>query len=475
MQTHWIDNQGVAEPGAEIVVLNPATECGVDSIPAGTAAIAEEAARAARRAFGPWSQLSPVERRNTLHRAIERLAEAREDIARLLTMEMGKPLSQSRAEIDSAIASMRSYGELVVHLRAGSQMSAAAELNWQQRVPRGVAACIVPWNYPIAMAITNVVPNLMVGNTVVLKPSEKTPLSTRVLVERVFGHLPPGVFNLVLGDGRSVGEPLVTSPNVDVVVFIGSERTGRRIGELCGAGLKKVILELGGKDPLIVDETVNVQAAARLAAQASFANAGQICTSTERLLIADSIYDDFVGALAAEARGMKVGDGLDEGVQMGPLVDRHQLSAVSQHVDDAVSRGASIVFGGCRMDRPGFFYQPTVLSQLDHNCLVLREETFGPVAPCMRFTDFDQAIELANGGRYGLGAIVCTTSAPRAIKAIQSLQAGMVKINTLRGKAPGGTSEPARASGLGYGYGLEFLAELTRQKSVHWRADLIPS
>ena len=169
---------------------------------------------------------------------------------------------------------MQSFGELIVHLRAGSQMSGANELNFQHRTARGVAACIIPWNFPIAVGLENVVPNLLVGNTVIWKPSEKTPLSSRLVVEKVFDHLPHGVLNLVLGDG-SAGEPLVTSEDVDLVVFVGSERTGRRIGALCGGGLKKVVLELGGKDSLIVDETVDVRNAARLAAEATYFNAGQ--------------------------------------------------------------------------------------------------------------------------------------------------------------------------------------------------------
>jgi acyl-CoA reductase-like NAD-dependent aldehyde dehydrogenase len=472
MFTHWINGNTVAESGDAIPVVNPATEQVIDSIPCGSAETAERAADAARQAFKAWSGLTVVERRNAIRTAIDKFIAIREEVAHLLTCEMGKPIAQARGEVNAAIDTMRSFCELVVHLRAGSQMSGANELNFQHRMPRGVAACIIPWNFPIAVGIENVVPNLLVGNTVVWKPSEKTPLSSRLLVEKIFDHLPPGVLNLVLGDGKNVGEPLVTSPQVDLVVFVGSERTGRRIGGLCGQGLKKVILELGGKDPLIVDETVNVKAAARLAAEATFFNAGQICTSTERLYIAESIFEPFVEALVKESNALRVGDGLDQDTQMGPLVDHLQLETVSRQVMDAKSRGAVVNCGGNQLQRPGFFYPPTVLTNLEPNAVMNREETFGPVAPCSPFRDFDEAIHLANQGQYGLAAIVCTTSAPRAMKAIQELQVGMVKINAMRGKAPGGTSEPARSSGLGHGYGVEFLAEITRQKSVHWRHDL---
>lgn len=471
MQTHWIDGRAVTDNGESIAVLNPATEYPIDDIPRGGVAVAEQAVAAARRAFVGWAGRSVIERRNAIRKATEKLAAVREEVAVLLTREMGKPLAQARGEVGNAIDTMQSFGELIVHLRAGSQMSGANELNFQHRTARGVAACIIPWNFPIAVGLENVVPNLLVGNTVIWKPSEKTPLSSRLVVEKVFDHLPHGVLNLVLGDG-SAGEPLVTSEDVDLVVFVGSERTGRRIGALCGGGLKKVVLELGGKDSLIVDETVDVRNAARLAAEATYFNAGQICTSTERLYVADGIFGEFVEALVRELEALRLGDGLDQDNQMGPLVDRLQLETVSRHVMDAQARGAVVNCGGRPLQRRGYFYPPTVLTNLHADFVINREETFGPVAPCVPFRDFDEAIHFANQGRYGLAAIVCTTSAPRAMKAIQELQVGMVKINAMRGKAAGGTSEPARASGLGHGYGMEFLAEITRQKSVHWKHDV---
>ena len=469
MQSNWIGNRAVPGSGGEIAVLNPATEEFIDSIPKGTADDAEAAVRAARDAFESWTALAPVERRNAIRVAADKLAGMRDEAATLFTREMGKPLPQASAEINASIDVMRSIAELVVHLRSGQQMSPAGELNFQHRSARGVAACVIPWNFPIAVGLENVVPNLLVGNTVVWKPSEKTPLTSRLIAERIFGHLPPGVVNLLLGDGEGAGDPLVRHSQVDLLVFVGSERTGRRLGEICGKGLKKAILELGGKDPLIVDETVDIHAAARLAAESTYFNAGQICTSTERLYVARQIFEPFVEALVKESQAIKLGNGLVEGVRMGPLVDELQLGIVSRQVEDAVSRGATLRSGGTRLSGKGYFYPPTVLTGVSTEATLMTEETFGPVAPCVAFDDFDEAIALANDSRFGLAAIVCTTSAPRALKAIHSLRAGMVKINTMRGKAPGATSEPFNASGLGHGYGVEFLYELTRQKSVHWR------
>ena len=469
MQTNWIGNRAVPGAGGVIDVIDPATEALIDLIPTGTAADADAAVAAALAAAAGWAALAPVDRRNALRLSADKLLAVRDEAATLLTREMGKTFAQSTGEINSAIDVIRSFAELAVHLRSGSQMAADLELNFQQRVPRGVAACITPWNFPIAVGLENVVPNLLVGNTVVWKPSEKTPLSSRLIVERIFSHLPAGVVNLLLGDGAGAGDALVRHPGVDLLVFVGSERTGRRLGEICGGGLKKAILELGGKDALIVDETVDIRAAARLAAESTFFNVGQICTSTERLFIARPVFDHFVEALVLEARAIRLGNGLHEGVLMGPMVDELQRGLVGRQVDAALAAGATLHAGGSALAGTGFFYPPTVVTGMGFETTLMTEETFGPVAPCVPFDDFDEAIEMANRSRFGLAAIVCTSSAPRALRAVHSLRAGMIKINTMRGKAPGATSEPFNASGTGHGYGIEFLGELTRQKSVHWR------
>ncbi|MGH3662359.1 MAG: aldehyde dehydrogenase family protein [Micromonosporaceae bacterium] len=471
MQTHWISNTAVSGDGAGIDVLDPATEQVLDTIPVGSTGDADAAVLAARAAQPGWAASPPAARRDALLVAASRLEAAADEIADVFVSENGKTRAEARAEIGLAVSVTRSFAELGVHLRSGAQSAAASDLVFQHRRPRGVAACIVPWNFPVMVGVENIVPNLMVGNTVVIKPSEKTPLGTRLLVERAFGHLPEGVLNVLLG-GPAAGAALVDHDDVDVVVFVGSERTGRAIGEVCGRRLRKVVLELGGKDPFIVDETVDIAAAAKLCATATYLNAGQICTATERVYVHRSVQEEFLDALLAESRAHRVGPGCEADSTMGPLVDQLQLDKVATHVADAVSRGAKVHHGGQRLDRPGYFYPPTVLTEIDDEMLLMREETFGPVAPVIGFDDFDEAIALANQGRYGLAAIVCTTSAPRAIHAINSLDAGMVKINHTRGKAGGATSEPFKSSGIGHGYGVEFLQELTRQKSVHWRAQL---
>jgi acyl-CoA reductase-like NAD-dependent aldehyde dehydrogenase len=310
------------------------------------------------------------------------------------------------------------------------------------------------------------------GNSVVWKPSEKTPLSSRLVVERVFGHLPPGVVNIVLGDGTHAGEALVRNRGVDAVAFIGSVRVGRRIGEICGHDLKKAILELGGKDPLIIDETVDVGKAAKLAASAAYANAGQICTSIERIYVQQSIYTDFCEALVSESKAIRIGEGHEPEVQMGPLVDAMQLEKVSGQVIDACRLGARVLCGGARLNRLGYFYPPTVMTDVPDESLLIRDETFGPIAPVFKFGNFEQAIELANESEFGLAAMVFTESSAHAIAALQGLKVGTVKINTMRGRAPGSAAEPVKSSGIGHGSGMDILQELTRQKAVHWRGSI---
>jgi len=469
----WIGNSPVeSEDAAHLAVVNPANEEPIASAPQGCAADAARAVEAARRAFAGWSALSPVDRRHALRVAADHLQLHAHSIARELTSENGKPLSQAMTEVEICIGMSHAFGELAVHLRGATQGSRLGDLIFQCREPRGVVACIVPWNWPLVAGLEGVLPALAVGNVVVMKPSEKTPLSTRLMVEKCFGHLPPGVLNVLLGTGPGSGEPLVRHPDVDAVVFIGSEATGRRIGRICGETLKKCILELGGKDPMIVDETVNVRRAARLAAESAFGNAGQNCTATERVYVARMIFDEFIEALCEEARGLKIGDGMLPDTQMGPIVDTLQLAKIERQIADARERGAALAYGGSRLIRKGYFLEPTVITDISADMLMMREETFGPLAPVIPFDDFDEAISLANASTYGLSAIVCTGSAVRAIKALQALDAGMIKINTLRGKAPGATSEPRKASGLGHGYGIEVMQELTRQKSIHWRAEL---
>ena len=471
MERHWIAGELVASTGQNgVPVRNPATEAVLANIPVGTSEDVERAVASANHARAAWRALGPTGRRPLLLRAAARIEQEAESIADILTAENGKPLPQARAEVMGAAAWLREFAELAVHFRAGSQGSPTDEMVFQRWEPRGTAACIVPWNFPLQVAMETLAPNLAVGNTVVIKPSEKTPLSLLYLVSHAFDHLPVGVLNVLLGDGPHGGEALVQHDGIDVVMFVGSVKTGRHIGQICGQRTKKAILELGGKDAFIVDEGVNVAAAARLVADSCFANTGQICTSTERVFVHRSLLDLFVQELAAATATLRVGDGREPGVDLGPLVDDLQLATVEAHVADAKAQGAVVVAGGERLPRPGYFYPPTIMVLPDQGVsLLMRSETFGPVAPLVPFDTFEEAIALANDSEYGLAAIVYSDDANHVLSAVEGLRAGMIKVNTRRGKAPGATSEPFGVSGLGSGYGVEVLAELSRQKSVQWR------
>ena len=471
MEKHWIGGQWQdSSDVGSMPVINPATEEVLADIPLGTVADADAAVFHARAATRQWAGLGPSGRRPILAEAAHRIQQGADAIARILTAENGKPLPQARAEVMGAANWLREFSELAVHYRVGSQSASADELVFQRWEPRGVAACIIPWNFPLQIAMEALAPNLAVGNTVVIKPSEKTPLSLALMVSTAFGHLPSGVLNLLLGDGTHAGEALIQHPGVDVVMFVGSVRTGRHVGEVSGAKTRKAILELGGKDAFIVDRDVNIQAAARLVADSCFANSGQICTSTERVFVHAEILDEFLDALVSITEAYRMGDGTEDGVDLGPLVDHLQLATVERHVIDAVAKGAKVIAGGERLPRSGYFFPPTIilLPEQDQS-LLMRQETFGPVAPVVPFDTFDQAIALANDSTYGLASVVYSNDANHVMQAIEELKTGMVKINARRGKAPGATSEPFGASGVGYGYGSEVLAELTRQKSIQWR------
>lgn len=322
--------------------------------------------------------------------------------------------------------------------------------------PFGVAALLVPWNDPVAIACQMIGAVLVTGNVAVFKPSEKTPLSGALLVEILASELPSDVLVLLQGDARA-GRPLVADEGIDLVLHTGSVETGREIAETCARQLKKALLELGGKDAFVVDAGVDPRWAAAQAAAGAFANAGQICTSAERIYVHSDVAVEFVAELVSEA----------EEFEIGPMIDAAQRGLVEQHVDEAIAGGAEVRAGGEVDGGPGFFYPPTVLTGVDGSMRIMSEETFGPVAAVQVVASFDEALEEANAGPYGLAATVLTPSPENAQRAWRELRAGTVKVNAMWGGAPGGAAEPRGGSGLGAGYGPELLDEVTQLKAVH--------
>src|SRR5919112_4405851 len=441
--SHLIKGAKVPSTGEEgIEVLNPATGEQIGYIPAGTPEDAKAAVAAARK-----------------------MRDRTEELAGLITLENGKPLDDALGGVEAGIGTLEQYAELGPLHRGKTLNGSYMASDMMVHEPYGVAAVVVPWNDPIAIACGYLGAALVTGNTVVFKPSEKTPLSA-VWLTAMFDDLPEGVLNLLLGDARA-GWPLVSHEDADLVLFTGSVPTGREILEVAGRQLKKAVVELGSKDPMIVDRGVDPAWAAAQAATGSFANTGQICTSVERIYVYEEVAEEFLRELTARAEVLRVGDGSEPGTEMGPLIDEGQRNLVHRHVREAVKAGAELRCGGELPGGPGFFYPPTVLSGVRKGMPVVDEETFGPVAAVEVVSSFDEALKQANETVYGLAATVLTSDSEHAQRASRELRVGTVKVNAVFGGAPGGAAEPRKASGLGFGYGPELLDEVTTTKVVH--------
>jgi acyl-CoA reductase-like NAD-dependent aldehyde dehydrogenase len=449
-----------------IAVIDPSSGALVGEIP--DEAVDEVAGHvaAARQAQRAWGACPPGERAARLREAATCLRARADDIAHLQTRESGKLLRDSMGGVLAGVAMLEQYAELAPVHRGRSLHGSPGATDLIVVEPRGVAAVIVPWNDPVAIACQGIAANLAAGNTVVVKPSERAPLAVTEVARTLSTFLPPGVVRVASGGARA-GAALVEHPHVDVVVHTGSVTTGRWIAERCATSMKKAVLELGGKDPLVVDADVDPEWAAGVAATAAFANAGQICVSAERLLVHRAVVEPFVAALTARAEAMRVGDPLDAGTDMGPLVDEAQVAHVLSHIGDAVDRGARVAAGGSRLAGPGCFVRPTVLLDVVSDALTWREETFGPVAPIRVVESFDEGLEAAAHDTYGLAAVVLTRSWANAQRAARELPAGTVKVNSAFGGAPGGAAHPFRMSGNALGYGPELLDEVTRWRVIH--------
>jgi len=449
---------------ATLEVLDPATGEPIGSIPTGSAEAADEAVRAARAAQPGWARTPAADRAAQLKAAARRLRDHAPELAELQTREGGKPLADSMGGVEAGIGAIEQYAELGPLHRGRSLNGSWEAADLMVNEPRGVVGLLVPWNDPVAIACGQIAAALVTGNAVVYKPSEKTPLSAARLVELM--ELPDGVLTLLLGDARA-GAPLAAHEGVDLIVHTGSVQTGRAVAEACAGRLGKALLELGGKDALIVDAGVDPEWAAGEAASGAFANAGQVCTSVERIFVHESVAEPFLAALERRARELQVGPGADDGTEMGPLIDAEQRDWVDRHVQDAVHAGARVLCGGEVPDGPGFFYPPTVIAGVPAEAPLLREETFGPVAAVRTVASFDDGLAEAARSPYGLAATVLTPSHANAQRAWRELPVGTVKVNAVWGGAPGGAAEPRRRSGMGFGYGPELLDEMTATKVVH--------
>jgi betaine-aldehyde dehydrogenase len=459
-----VDGAGAAAP-----VENPFTTETIVEVPFASREQVDAAVAASREAWPGWARTSAGDRCELLHEVARRLRDDAEELARTMTAEGGKPLVENRDEIGWTAAAFDYYAE-IGRDHAGRVIPPVepTQLAMVVKDPLGVVACIVPWNYPLLLLAWKVAPALAAGNCVVCKPSELTPLSTLMLAG-AFEHLPPGAVNLLAGDGE-VGEAIASHPGVDCVAFTGSVATGKKVAAACIGRMARMNLEMGGKDAFIVcaDVAPELEVAARGGAWAAFLNAGQVCTSAERFYVADEVYDEYVDAFVAHTRDLILGDPFEVATDIGPMISDPQRAKVVAQLEAATAAGAEVLVGGDGggQDR-GHFLSPAVVVGAPADSALLREETFGPVAPIVRVGSLDEAIEMANGTEFGLGANVYTGDLESAARCMRELRAGTVWINDPLTDNDAGPFGGFKQSGLGRELGREGLEAFQETKHIH--------
>ena len=465
----YIDGQWCqGSTGQSEEVINPVNEEVLGVLPHASAEDLDRALAAAQRGFKAWRATPAVERGKVLRRAAELMRERSERIATTMTLEQGKPLREARLEVEFAAGvfewyaeeGKRAYGRIIPARLPGVRQMTIQE-------PVGPVAAFTPWNFPATTPARKIAGALAAGCSCIIKASEETPGTCVALVRACAdAGLPPGVLNLVFGVPARVSEHLIPSPVIRKISFTGSIPVGKHLTKLAAEGMKRCTMELGGHAPVVVFDDADTDKAAEIAAAGKFRNAGQVCIAPTRMYVHEAVHDRFAKRFTDIAKHLTVGDGMDESTDMGPMANARRLAAMEEFVADARKHGARIVIGGSRIGNRGYFWAPTVLTDVPDDAMVMVKEPFGPIAPITRFADFDEVVERANRLPYALAAYAFTKSAKTATEISEALESGMVGVNHLGVAMPEAPFGGIKESGYGHECGIEGLEAYMQTKFI---------
>jgi len=448
--------------------INPATGKVFAKVKCSTEKEIDRAVDKARKAQKKWAALTLAQRSKMLEACARDFVKQKEKIGRIITDEMGKLYKSAVGETHAVAYGIR---ETIVQAKTALAVENLKEENLRtelHRTPIGVCAIITPWNFPVSMPETLLSPALIAGNTVVFKPSEMVPLTGKAIYDIFNKHLPPGVINLVQG-ADEVGSYLIHS-NIDMIAFVGSQAVGKIIMKAAGDKLKRIVLELGGKDPMIVLNDADLEKAANFAVNGSLRNTGQVCVSVERIYVQEKAADKFTTLVANGVKNFKYGSGYDESVHMGPLVSKRQRDNVLSQVKDAVKKGARLITGGgIPKNNKGYFMEPTLLTNLSHKHRIMNEETFGPVVAIQKVKTEDEAVKLANDSPFGLGATVWTKNRKKGLEIARKIESGMIGVNQGIGAVSGTPWVGIKQSGYGFIGSIDGIRQFTVPRKISYK------